>query len=660
MYPLKQSTSITVPIYVHDTAGEPVTGLLDAGWTNKRISKNGGAFGAMTVTITEMEFGFYTITLDTGHTDTLGILTVHLKHPSAMAVIQQFRVHARLPDDHAFPATTGRSLDVDTSGRVVLQAITHTGSVLPSVTTVTGNVNGSVASVTGAVGSVTGNVGGDVSGRLLGGGATAFVGVGARADVREWIGSAPNVLVSGRVDTSTGAMAANVLTATAINAAAITSAKFAANAIDATAIAANAITSAKIAAAAITSTQAPNLDAAITTRSSHTASDVWGIAVPGAFGAGTAGNILGNRVDVAVSTRASPGAAMALTAAAVDDVWDEDIVAAHGTADTAGRCLRTLDAISDRANRSNLNALLGVPDDASVNAGTMVGAVWDEVLTGATHNITNSAGKRLRQAENVFARNAICQVGSTPTTIVLDAGASDVNDFYKPGLVSIVNGTGAGQFRRIASYNGGTKTATVATPWVVTPDATTEFSIQPWATVRVSEMDTDVIDAAAIKADAVTEIQAGLATAAALATVQADTDDIQARLPAVLVGGRIDASVGAMAAGVITASQAPNLDAAVSSRAAPGAAMTLTSGERTAIWETVITGNSDRTQAGGALNAVRQAHFNRIDASETASGTLTLYQDGGVTPLVSFTLRDKDGNAIALAGGASARRGQAA
>ena len=39
-----------------------------------------------------------------------------------------------------------------------------------------------------------------------------------------------------------------------------------------------------------------------------------------------------------------------------------------------------------------------------------------------------------------------------------------------------------------------------------------------------------------------------------LAAVQADTDDIQTRLPAALVSGRIDASVGAMAANVVTAS----------------------------------------------------------------------------------------------------------
>jgi len=51
----------------------------------------------------------------------------------------------------------------------------------------------------------------------------------------------------------------------------------------------------------------------------------------------------------------------------------------------------------------------------------------------------------------------------------------------------------------------------------------------------------------------VAAIQSGLATAAALATVQADTDDLQTRIPAALVGERIDASAGAMAAGTITA-----------------------------------------------------------------------------------------------------------
>lgn len=50
----------------------------------------------------------------------------------------------------------------------------------------------------------------------------------------------------------------------------------------------------------------------------------------------------------------------------------------------------------------------------------------------------------------------------------------------------------------------------------------------------VGAMAANTLTASALAADAVTEIQSGLATSAALATVQADTDDIQTRLPAAL------------------------------------------------------------------------------------------------------------------------------
>lgn len=40
---------------------------------------------------------------------------------------------------------------------------------------------------------------------------------------------------------------------------------------------------------------------------------------------------------------------------------------------------------------------------------TVVEAVWDEILTGATHNITNSAGRRLRQIQEAgsYTRGAV-------------------------------------------------------------------------------------------------------------------------------------------------------------------------------------------------------------------------------------------------------------
>ena len=175
MYPVKQSTALVVPFFAHDANGDAVTGLTDGSFT-KRISKNGAAFAAMTVTITELENGWYSFPLSSGHSDTLGLLTILFTNAGAKQVNLQFRVSVRIPDDLAFPATSGRSLQVETDGMV-------------------------------------------------------------HGDLKEWLGAAPNALVSSRVDSSVGAMAANVLTAAAINAAAFTSAKFAAGALSASAFA---------------------------------------------------------------------------------------------------------------------------------------------------------------------------------------------------------------------------------------------------------------------------------------------------------------------------------------------------------------------------------------------------------------------------------------
>lgn len=50
---------------------------------------------------------------------------------------------------------------------------------------------------------------------------------------------------------------------------------------------------------------------------------------------------------------------------------------------------------------------------------------------------------------------------STPSTLVLNSSASAVNDYYNGWWVKITSGSGNNQIRRIKSYNGTTKTATV-------------------------------------------------------------------------------------------------------------------------------------------------------------------------------------------------------
>lgn len=98
MFQLKQSTAIDLCFFAHDANGDAVTGKINGDWT-KRISKNGAAFGAMTVTITELENGWYALPGTTSHTDTAGLLTMTFTATGVKQVNLQYMVRARIIDD---------------------------------------------------------------------------------------------------------------------------------------------------------------------------------------------------------------------------------------------------------------------------------------------------------------------------------------------------------------------------------------------------------------------------------------------------------------------------------------------------------------------------------------------------------------------------------
>jgi hypothetical protein len=228
---------------------------------------------------------------------------------------------------------------------------------------------------------------------------------------------------------------------------------WASGAITATAIASDAIAAAKIATGAITNAKF-------------------------AAGAIDAAAIAANAIaDTKIATGAFTAAKFA--SGAFDAVWSVSTrtLTAFDSAFKTGYSLAAtgLDAIAQSAT--------GMVEIAK--------AVWDRVLTGGTHNIAASAGRRLRTVPQVELDAGTAQAGGA-STITLQAGANATNDYYTPGLVVTLAGTGALQARRISGYDGGTRVATVSTPWTVEPDNTTEYQIIPWATVRVSEMDAGV------------------------------------------------------------------------------------------------------------------------------------------------------------------------
>lgn len=228
------------------------------------------------------------------------------------------------------------------------------------------------------------------------------------ATVEDLSGRIPTALVSGRIDASVGAMAANVLTATAINADAITAAKLADGAIDAATFAAGAINAAAIAADAIT-------DAKV-------ASDVTIASVTGAVGSVT-GNVGGNVGGNVVGSVASVTAGVTLAAAAVQAIWDA-LTSALTTVGSIGKLLvdNINAAISSRATPAQVNteADLALADvgvtttvtgriDAAISsrlatagyttpptANAIADQVWDEALAG--HLGAGSTGEELAAA----------------------------------------------------------------------------------------------------------------------------------------------------------------------------------------------------------------------------------------------------------------------
>ena len=139
-------------------------------------------------------------------------------------------------------------------------------------------------------------------------------------------------------------------------------------------------------------------------------------------------------------------------------VWDYAL-SSITTSDTIGTLLKTnIDAtISSRSTATTA----GIAD-----------AVWDEVLTGATHNIATSAGRRLRilDEERIIAEGQT--VSATTNTITLEP----IGTLCVGQTIVVTNqDTDEKQVRFILAFDTDTDTATVDSNWCVVPTAGDEY-----------------------------------------------------------------------------------------------------------------------------------------------------------------------------------------
>jgi hypothetical protein len=168
--------------------------------------------------------------------------------------------------------------------------------------------------------------------------------------------------------------------------------------------------------------------------------------------------------------------------------------------------------------------------------------------------------------------------------------------------------TGMHNVRIVATSGNGYATATdykvVITTGTVGGTSVVGYVIAHFSIEKRSAlMPTTAARTAAIDANGRVDVGAVLGTAqtagdlkASLNTLQSDTDDIQTRLPAALVGGRMDSSVGAMASAVLTAA-AIAADAITAAKIADGAIDRATFAADTGL-QTVRSGTAQAGAAG--------------------------------------------------------------
>lgn len=117
-------------------------------------------------------------------------------------------------------------------------------------------------------------------------------------------------------------------------------------------------------------------------------------------------------------------------------------------------------------------------NDYGISNDSISDSVWDELLTGGSHNIPTSAGRRLRDlASDIIISGTSPGTGNTTTRIELDGDASSTDGAYDPAVIIITSGTGVGQCRQIFEYDGSNKYAYINRDWKVTPDGTSEYTI---------------------------------------------------------------------------------------------------------------------------------------------------------------------------------------
>ena len=378
---LKQSTAVDVLIgpFVDDADGNTVEDGLTISQADVRLSKNGGNMAQKNDSdaCTHDELGYYACPLDITDTGTLGVLKVMVHESGALPVFAEYMV------------VTANVWDT-LCGSDMLQAdLTQIGGVAQSATDLkdfadTG-YDPSTHKVAGVVLTDTCTTNTDlvsaayVADAVWDEASTGHVDAG-KAGAQLWTDIDAILADTNELQTNQGDWA----TATGF------STHSAADVADA------------VWEEDVTDHSSTSDSTAEALAAAGSAGDPWSTAIPGAYGAGTAGNVLGNLNDP--------------TAAAIADaVWDE-AATGHTDAGKAGQQLWTdIDAILTDTNElqtddipgslssidGKIDTIDGIVDDILTDTGTTLDSKID-VIDGIVDNILTDTGTTLNDKIDVI------------------------------------------------------------------------------------------------------------------------------------------------------------------------------------------------------------------------------------------------------------------
>ena len=223
---LKQSTAITLKIgpFLDSTDGNTVEGGLTISQADVRLSKNGGNIAQKNeaTSCTHDELGWYDCPVDTTDTNTLGRLDLMVHESGALQVWHQYMIVPSNVWDSLFGADALQVHANEITAGLITAAAIATGAIDADAlaTDAVDEIVDAVWNETSTGHTDAGKAGEqlwtDVDAILVDTGTTLQAEVdGIQADTEDIQTRLPAALVSGRIDASVGAMAANVMTAAA-------------------------------------------------------------------------------------------------------------------------------------------------------------------------------------------------------------------------------------------------------------------------------------------------------------------------------------------------------------------------------------------------------------------------------------------------------------